>query len=662
VWAPLLVGMSSIVLGLRSQVKLLTVTRTVTLATVVAGLVFFLAYEGGSFALERRAPLAIVLWWSVIMAVALGLWPLARPPRAAVWVGALLAGYAGVTLGSMAWSASAERAFSEFNRVSLYLAVFVAAVLAGTRANARGWSDGFALGMAATGLLALASRLLPSLVPRRDPGTLLPSDFSRLAYPLGYWNGLAIFVALAFPLLLRIAVTSPRPLSRGGAVGVLPALAAVIYLASSRGGFVVAIVGCVAFVVLVDRRWTAAGAVAAGVAGAAASIAVLVAHPNIVNRPSSDVAAGEGWTTFLLIALACTGTGVVYALGHRLLADRLIAGRRVRLAVAVIAGAALIAAVAVADPVGRFEAFKEPPRSPANAENDFVRAHLLTGSGSGRWQFWQAATAEFSDAPLRGHGAGSYEAWWAEHGTIPLFVRDAHSLYLEALAELGIGGLLIILTFALGVVVAVRRARQNQGPERALAAALAASFVAYAVGTGIDWMWELTVVSVVGMAILGLLTGPATLERARESAAHRFRAPVRGRRLPIVAVALASAWLLICAQAVPLLAQIKIGDSQEAARRGDRASALADASAARKLEAWASSPYLQIALVMEDVGELAAARAWIGDAIERDRDDWRLWLVAARIETKQGAIVTARTSLARARALNPRSPLFQGRE
>jgi hypothetical protein len=653
--------LSSIVVALRSQVKLLTLTQAAIVATVVAALVFLLAYEGGSFALERRAPLAIVLWWSVIMAVALGLWPLARPPRAAVWVGALLAGYAGLTLASMAWSASAERAFTEFNRVSLYLAVFVVAVLAGTRANVRGWSDGFALGIAATGLLGLASRLLPSLVPGRDVGTLLPSAFARLAYPLGYWNGLAIFVALAFPLLLRIAVTSPRPLSRGGTVGVLPALAAVIYLASSRGGFVVAAVGCVAFVVLVDRRWTAGGAVAAGVAGAAASIAVLVAHPNIVNRPSSDVAAGEGWTTFLLIALACTGTGVVYALGHRLLADRLIAGRRLRLAVAAIAGAALIAAIAAADPVARFEAFKEPPRPPASAENDFVRAHLLTGSGSGRWQFWQAATAEFSDAPLRGHGAGSYEAWWAEHGTIPLFVRDAHSLYLEALAELGIGGLLIILTFALGFVVAVRRARRSQGPERALAAALAASFVAYAVGTGIDWMWELTVVSVVGMAILGLLTGPATLERARERAADRSNGPVR-RRLPIVAVALASAWLLICAQAVPLLAQIKIGDSQEAARSGDRASALAEASAARRLEPWASTPYLQIALVMEGAGEPAAARAWIGDAIERDRDDWRLWLVAARIETKQGAIADARASLAEAKRLNPRSPLFQGRE
>ena len=113
------------------------------------------------------------------------------------------------------------------------------------------------------------------------------------------------------------------------------------------------------------------------------------------------------------------------------------------------------------------------------------------------------------------------------------------------------------------------------------------------------------------------------------------------------------------AQAIPLLAQLQIGDRQEAARRGDRAGALGDAFAARKLEPWASSPYLQLALLKEDDADLQAARAWIAKAIDRDREDWRLWLVAARIETKQGAIGAARASLAQAARLNPRSPLFQ---
>jgi hypothetical protein len=651
--------LSSIVLALRSHVKPLALSGAAFATLALAGLVFFLGYQGGSYALERRSPLAIALWWTVIMAVALGLWPLARSSRIALGMGALLAGYAALTLASMGWSSSAERAFAEFNRASLYLAVFCVGVLAGTAGNARVWNDGFALGIAATGLLALASRLLPELVPGSDVGTLLPSAATRLAYPLGYWNGLAIFSALAYPLLLRIAVTDGRTLARAGAVGVLPALTAVIYLASSRGGFAVAAVGTAAFVALVDRRWTAAGAVACGAVGSAGTIAILLARPDLANRPST-VATGEGRIAFLLIALLCLGAGLLYAFASHVLSERPL-GRLPRRLIAGVTALAAIAAVAAAHPLARFDAFREPPQATTAEENDFVRAHLLSGNGSGRWQFWEAALDEFRDAPLHGHGAGSYEAWWAAHGTIPMFVRDAHSLYLEALAELGIGGGLIILVFAVGLVVAVRRALRTEGPERVTAAALAAAFAAFAVAAGIDWMWELTAVSVVGIAILGLLCGPATLPTAGgRGAGLRERQPPARRRFPLVAAGLGVVWLLICAQAIPLLAQLQIGDSQEAARRGDRAEALGDAFAARKLEPWASSPYLQLALLEEEDADLQAARGWIANAIHRNSNDWRLWLVAARIETKQGAIGAARASLAQAARLNPRSPLFQG--
>ena len=66
----------------------------------------------------------------------------------------------------------------------------------------------------------------------------------------------------------------------------------------------------------------------------------------------------------------------------------------------------------------------------------------------------------------------------------------------------------------------------------------------------------------------------------------------------------------------------------------------------------------RVALLEEQTGDLKAARARIGDALDRDPSDWRLWFVSARIDVKAGFIGEARKSLARARALNPRSPLF----
>ena len=86
--------------------------------------------------------------------------------------------------------------------------------------------------------------------------------------------------------------------------------------------------------------------------------------------------------------------------------------------------------------------------------------------------------------------------------------------------------------------------------------------------------------------------------------------------------------------------------------------ALSAADEAHTLEPWAASPYLQLALLEEQSGDLRRLAARIGQAIDRDRSDWRLWLVSARIDVKAGFIGEARRSLARARALNPRSPLF----
>jgi len=134
--------------------------------------------------------------------------------------------------------------------------------------------------------------------------------------------------------------------------------------------------------------------------------------------------------------------------------------------------------------------------------------------------------------------------------------------------------------------------------------------------------------------------------------------PSRRRRFSVGVGAVVIGWLVICAQAIPFLADVQVSASQAAVTRGDAEEALDRADAARALEPWAASPYLQLALVDEAIGDLGRARDAILEAIERDPRDWRLSLVAARIETKDGRIAEARRHLERAARLNPRSPLF----
>ena len=175
-------------------------------------------------------------------------------------------------------------------------------------------------------------------------------------------------------------------------------------------------------------------------------------------------------------------------------------------------------------------------------------------------------------------------------------------------------------------------------------AAVVASFLAFAVVAGVDWVWQIAAISTVGIACLGLVAVGNGGERTR---------PGRPVRLVAAVVGLA----LVAAQAIPLLGDLKIGDSRAAVRRGDTNAAIRAALGARDLQPWASSPYLQLALVSEQAGNLSAAEGWIREALDRDRLDWRLWLVASRIEAKRGDALTAKASLDRAVRLNRHSPL-----
>ena len=60
----------------------------------------------------------------------------------------------------------------------------------------------------------------------------------------------------------------------------------------------------------------------------------------------------------------------------------------------------------------------------------------------------------------------------------------------------------------------------------------------------------------------------------------------------------------------------------------------------------------------ETRGDLADAREEIGEAIDNDPSDWRLWAVSSRIEEAAGDLDAAREDYEQAKKLNPRSPLF----
>jgi tetratricopeptide (TPR) repeat protein len=403
-----------------------------------------------------------------------------------------------------------------------------------------------------------------------------------------------------------------------------------------------------AFVLLTPRRWLALGTLVVTGVPSALSVAVLERHPDVANG-----VAGSSSVAVVLLALAGVAAlafGALLFVPH----DSVRVPRGLGWGVAAALAAIALGAVVAAHPVRRFDEFKQPPGALAVAHGDYVKAHLLSGSGSGRWQFWQAAVDEFDSSRLHGRGAGSYGDWWTAHGSLATSIQDAHSLYVETLGELGVVGLVLLLLPLGAAAVFVGRRLRALAPDAQVSVAGAAALVCgYAVAAGIDWMWELTAVSVVAFAALAVAVGASEPDAAP--------ARMRRRRRPLLALgaaSLAAGWLAICAAALPLLTHLEIGASQAAAREGRTVAALKTARSAVRLQPWAAQPYLQLALVSEQSGRLAVAETAIRRAIDRSPDDWHLWLVRTRIATKQGRIEEARRSLRRARALNPRSPLF----
>jgi O-antigen ligase len=146
-----------------------------------------------------------------------------------------------------------------------------------------------------------------------------------------------------------------------------------------------------------------------------------------------------------------------------------------------------------------------------------------------RADYWAVAWHEWQDNVWLGSGAGTFALYWLREGSVSA-VLDAHSLYVETLAEVGPVGLSLLLAALAVPLVAAVRARACS-----LAAAGAGAYAAFLVHAGLDWDWEMPAVT-----LAGFLCGIGILAADR-SEATEVMVGVRGRRaLGLVALVVAS--------------------------------------------------------------------------------------------------------------------------
>ena len=164
---------------------------------------------------------ALALLWAVALALVLG-----RPSLRAVEL------VAPAAFGALALLAlAAPDGPREAQRTLVYVAAALTAPILLTRRTAAAVVPGALAGVTAVSLYSLGTRLFPERL-----GVVDAIAGNRLAEPLGYWNALGVFAAIAIVLAVGAAAAARSPAARMLAAATLVPLALTLYFTFSRGG------------------------------------------------------------------------------------------------------------------------------------------------------------------------------------------------------------------------------------------------------------------------------------------------------------------------------------------------------------------------------------------------------------------------------------------
>jgi O-Antigen ligase/Tetratricopeptide repeat len=594
------------------------------------------AADGGYFPPSWGWTALVGLWIAAAWLV-LGRVELEAGTLGLAFLGAL-AGLVGWTWLALLWTDNTVQTALEGFRLLAFLGAAAALVLVVRRETAPALLRGAFAAIALISTYGLATRLFPDRI-----GTYDPIAVYRLSEPVGYWNGLGAFAAMGALLALGMVARDRSLLARCLAGAFVPLLAATIFFTFSRGAWAAFGVGLLVAFALDPRRLQLMVATLVLAVPSGLGLLAALGSDALTERESPLQSAVDQGRVVALILFGCAALAAAAVAALAFAERRVEPSRSVRLAfaglLAVLAlGAVGAVLVQFGGPVDVVEEAYDSFRAPPPGDPEALERRLFTFSGSYRTLLWEEAWDDFSANPIAGSGPGTYEQYWNQHRPNDHIVRDAHSLYLETLAELGLVGFLL-LALALGIpLVAAFGARREP-----LAVGAVGAYVAYLVHAGVDWDWELT-----GLTVPALACGVALLA---------LRSPPPTPLVPTPAARIGGAAIAIGLAAVALVGLVgssasRLSEEALDSSPPDYAKAEDEAQKAERWAPWSSEPWQRLGEAQLAQDDLVEARASFRKAIAKEPTDWQLWFLLAEAST--GA--EQRRALAEARRLNPRSP------
>jgi O-antigen ligase len=612
-------------------------------------LTIYLGFVAGGYFPGQPAQAALFLALVLVMVTTLAEEPfvgLGRLLGVSVGAFALLALW---ILLSSQWSDSSARSLIEFDRVLAYvLTLILFGSLGRSPRNLRWLMRSVAVGAFVVSMAGLVSRVLPDVLPVAP--TVQPQ---RLSYPITYWNTLGLMASIG--MILCFALSSDdreHPLGRILGAAAIPALATTLLFTFSRGAIAVALVGFIVFLVVARPRLVLTAGAAILPVTAIALVVAYHADQLATSKPVIHEALAQGHRVALVVAacmaVAALARVLLLAFDELLVSYRLPdRARALRIPALAVAGTLFVAVILASGApravITQYHRFVREEVVRTSNPQDF-RQRLTSVGNSHRLQQWKIAVQGFNAAPGHGQGAGTYELYWARHRPIDSQVRDAHSLYVEAAAELGIVGVVLL---GIGLIALLAgTAWRARGPQRVLYGAVFAAGIAWAVEAGVDWQWEMPAVTLPILALAG--AGAA----ARAPSGEVDAGLSQGARVMI-----AVGWLVVAI--APALMAVSDGRLVRAARAfNDRDNCRAASTGSlSSISALANrpQPYEVLGYCNLENGFPVSAMQAMQKAVQQDPQNWRYHYGLSVAEGEAG--LDPRRDAAAALALNPREQL-----
>jgi O-antigen ligase len=613
-------------------------------------LIVFMGFNAGGYFPATPALAALVLAQILLVRIMQARRPFEGLAPATLVAIAALGCYALMTLLSASWSHSTSRALIEFDRAWLYLLILVLfGSVRASRQNLRWLLRGLVIGTSIVCLAGLISRVLPDVWH-----TAPDVSNERLSYPVTYWNALGLLAALGIVLAFHLTCTlRERRLARILAAAVVPLLAATLFFTLSRGAIAAGAVGLVVYV-LVARP---AGLLSGGLATVPATGALVVVayHANLLNTadPTTPAAVSQGHRVALAAGICvavCAGLRAILAVGLdprlRRIAGRSLMSRDGRLAAIAGAVAVLVAAaLALNAPhtlANDWQRFLSGASTPTTANH--LSKRLTDPSNDGRTDLWRVALHGFSASPLHGSGAGMFQTLWDRNRPTFVYTINAHSLYFQAMAELGIPGIALLVILVGGVLIGLgTRARASR---RSLYGALLAAGVVWALHAGVDWDWEMPVVTLGFFAVAGAALSP------REGSGSGW-VPGQNSRMILGLLCLST----LVTPVLIIGSQSRLDDAERALDASNCAKA---SSSSLSSIGWLDvrpEPYEILGLCDIERGLPRRGVAAMKRAVHYDPGSWETYYALALAQGASG--IDPRPAAARALRMDPLEPLTQ---